>query len=101
MKPILVSMTVAAAVAIASPIAAQPAPSNPSVPMPHPVQPLNRMPAGGKAVSERGIPGSVERAYHRPHRVRHTHTMHAGHPSATDNQADQLNRQELLQIPAR
>ena len=73
MKPIIVSMAVVAAVAIAAPAGAQQAPSNPSVPTPHPVQPLNRMPAGGPPTSERGITGSVERAHHRPHRVSHSH----------------------------
>jgi hypothetical protein len=97
MKPILLSVALVTAVAIATPAGAQQAPS--SGPPPHPVQPLGRMPAGGPPVSERGIPGSVERAHHRPHRVYHSHPMHAGSPSPADNQADQLNRQELSQIP--
>jgi hypothetical protein len=99
MKRIIISIAVVAAVASAAPVRAQQAPSNPSVPMPHPVQPLNRMPAGGPPTSERGIPGSVERAHHRPHRVYRSHPTHAGYPSAADNQADQLNRQELSQLP--
>ncbi len=73
MKPIVISMALVAAVAIAAPAGAQQAPSNPSVPAPHPVQPLGRMPAGGPPTSERGITGSVERAHHRPHRVSHPH----------------------------
>jgi hypothetical protein len=76
MKPIVISMALVAAVAIAAPAGAQ-APSNPSVPAPHPVQPLGRMPAGGPPTSERGITGSVERAHHRPHRVTHSHASPA------------------------
>jgi hypothetical protein len=71
MKPIVISMALVAAMAIAVPAGAQQAPSNPSVPAPHPIQPLGRMPAGGPPTSERGITGSVERAHHRAHRVSH------------------------------
>ena len=65
MKRIMVGMAVVAARAIAAAAGAQQAPPNPSAPMPHPVQPLGRMPAGGPPTSERGIPGSVERAHQR------------------------------------
>jgi hypothetical protein len=76
MKPLMFSMAVVAAVAIAAPAGAQQAPLSPSGMPPHPVQPLNRMPAGGPPTSERGITSSVERAHHRPHRVSH----HASQP---------------------
>jgi len=57
-----------------------------------PVQSMNRMPAGGRATSERGATGSVTRAHHRRHAA-----QSARAPS--DNTADQLNRQELSQLP--
>ena len=53
----------------------------------------NRMPAGGRATSERGTTGSVTRAHHRRHAVQSARTPSAG------GQADQLNRQELTQLP--
>jgi hypothetical protein len=71
MRPIIVTMVLFAAVAIAAPAGAQQPPPSPSVPAPHPIQPLGRMPAGGPPTSERGITGSVERAHHRAHRVSH------------------------------
>src|SRR5271169_4199742 len=97
MKHLLVGVAAAATLAICAPIWAQPAPSAPpaaSMPAPAaaPVQPMNRMPAGGRATSERGMSGSVERAHHRSHAARP-----ARNPSA-DNSANQLNRQELSQL---
>lgn len=53
----------------------------------------NRMPAGGRATSERGTTHSVTRAHHRRHAV-----QSARNPSAS-GQANQLNRQELSQLP--
>ena len=81
MKPLMFSIAVVAAVAIAAPAGAQQAPLSPSGMPPHPVQPLNRMPAGGAPTSERGIPGSVERAHHRPHRVSSSHASQPVTPS--------------------
>lgn len=114
MKHLLIGSAIVAALAISAPVWAQPAPSNPppgaAAPPPAapPVQSSNRMPAGGPATSERGLPGSVERAHHRHHATHahttHTHTGHAhtGHaarqPSGGNGQADQLNRQELSQL---
>jgi hypothetical protein len=57
-----------------------------------PVQSMNRMPAGGRATSERGATGSVTRAHHRRHAVQSAR-------ASSDNTADQLNRQELSQLP--
>lgn len=62
------------------------------------IQPSNRMPAGGRATSERGAPGSVVRAHHRRHAVQSArHGAAGGQPSAGD-MANQLNQQELSQI---
>ena len=56
---------------------------------------MNRMPAGGRATSDRGMgTGSVTRAHHRRHAV-----QAAKNPSA-DNSANQLNQQELSTLPA-
>jgi hypothetical protein len=62
---------------------------------------MNRMPAGGRATSERGATGSVTRAHHRRHYALHARQTH--HASGTaamggGGAADQLNRQELGQI---
>lgn len=94
MKHFLMSVT--AVMAISVPVWAQPTPSTapPSgaiAPAP-PVQPMNRMPAGGRATSERGMTGSVTRAHHRRHTVQSQRQLSAGLP------ADELNRQELSQI---
>jgi hypothetical protein len=61
------------------------------------VQPMNRMPAGGRATSERGATGSVTRAHHRRHTVQSAQRASAQQTSA-GGAADQLNRQELSQI---
>jgi len=102
----------AATLALAAPVLAQTSPSGPppGAAASAPVQSLNRMPAGGKATSERGMTGSVERAHYR-HHTTHAHTAtahtHAAHPHAAhgarqptgaNGQADQLNRQELSQV---
>jgi hypothetical protein len=98
MKHLLIGVAAAAALGFAAPVWAQPAPATAppgaSTPAPPPVQEMNRMPAGGRATSERGHTGSVARAHHRRHAV-----QAARNPSAGD-QADQLNRQELSQIQA-
>lgn len=61
MKQLLISAAVA--MAISAPVFAQPAPSAPGAGMPAatgmPVQPLNRMPAGGRPTSERGLTGAA------------------------------------------
>jgi hypothetical protein len=69
--------------------AAQPAPA----PAAEPPSQMNRMPAGGRATSDRGV-GTGSRAHHPRHAV---HT--ARNPSA-DNSANQLNQQELSTLPA-
>ena len=95
MKHLLTGVAVAAALAIAAPVWAQNpsggggAPAPAATPAPAPVQSMNRMPAGGRATSERG---SRARAHHRRHAV-----QSAGKSSA-DTQANQLNRQELSQL---
>ncbi len=96
MKHLLISATAAAAIAISTPILAQPAPSTApppgaTAPAP-PVQSMNRMPAGGRATSERGATGSVTRAHHRRHAVQSASRQSAG------DIANQLNQQELSQI---
>jgi len=95
MKHRLIAASAIAAMAVSTPLWAQPTPVNPSpsgVNMGPPVQSSNRMPAGGPATSERGLPGSVERAHHRRHA-----TGHAARARSTGT-ADQLNRQELATI---
>lgn len=67
-----------------------------------PVQPMNRMPAGGRATSERGTTGSVTRAHHRRHTAqsaKHTSAHGAAGGGGASNTTDQLNRQELSQVP--
>ena len=99
MKHLMIGGAGVAALAIAAPVWAQPAPSAPapgaSAPGPAATSAMpnqmNRMPAGGRATSDRGT-GPVPRAHHQ---------RHAGHavrnPSA-GSQADQLNRQELSRL---
>jgi hypothetical protein len=56
---------------------------------------MNRMPAGGRATSDRGVgTGSKTSAHHHRHAV-----QTARNPSA-DNSADQVNQQELSTLPA-
>lgn len=96
MKHLFTGIAVAAALAIAAPVWAQ----NPNggnsmgnpAPAAAPVQSMNRMPAGGRATSERGATGSVTRAHHRRHAA-----QAASAPSAGTS-ADELNRQELSQL---
>jgi hypothetical protein len=67
----------------------------PPAPAAEPPSQMNRMPAGGRATSDRGVgTGSVTRAHHRRHAV-----QTARNPSA-DNSANQLNQQELSTLPA-
>src|SRR5579883_2764129 len=61
---------------------------SPAASAPAPAQSLNRMPAGGRATSERGQPGSVVRAHHR------RHMTHASRMTSHDT-TNQLNQQEL------
>src|SRR5271169_1284257 len=97
MKHFLISAVAVAALAIAAPARAQPAPSAPppGASAPGPAAPsampnqMNRMPAGGRATSERG---SGVRGHHRRHAVQSAGKSSAG------SQADQLNRQELSQL---
>jgi hypothetical protein len=95
MKRLLIGVAAVAALVISAPVWAQPAPSAPppgaSAPAPAPSQ-MNRMPAGGRATSNRGM-GTGTRAHHRRHAV-----QSSGKSPAADSQANQLNRQELSQI---
>jgi|SRR5271169_4128380 hypothetical protein len=92
MKHLLSGLAAAAALMVAVPVWAQSAPPaappSAAAPAPAPVQSMNRMPAGGRATSERGARGAAARGHHRGH---------AAHPSAV-SAADQLNRQELSQL---
>lgn len=95
MRRFLIAASAAAAIAVACPVWAQQATTNPppsGANTPAPVQSLNRMPAGGRATSERGATGSVTRAHHRRHAVQ------SASRSSSDNSANQLNQQELSQI---
>lgn len=96
MKHFLTPAIALAALAVSGPLFAQPAPTNSppaATTAPAPVQSLNRMPAGGRATSERGATGSVERAHHRRHAARAS-----THASQSTGTADQLNRQELTNV---
>jgi hypothetical protein len=100
MRFFLIAAGAVAAIAIASPVLAQQATTNPppaGANAAAPAQSLNRMPAGGRATSERGVPGSVERSHHRRHATHATHTTHSSRAQSTGNAA-QLNRQELGNI---
>src|SRR5271169_6590206 len=89
MKHLLSGVAAAAALVVAVPVWAQSAPpAAPPAAAAAPVQSMNRMPAGGRATSERGARGAAARGHHR---------SHAAHPSAV-SAADQLNRQELSQL---
>lgn len=96
MRHLVMTAIAVTAIAVSAPTWAQPAPSTATPPSANapaaPVQPMNRMPAGGRATSERGATGSVTRAHHR----RHT-TQSVTAPS--NNTADQLNRQGPSQSP--
>jgi hypothetical protein len=96
MKHLLIGAAAVAALAIAAPVWAQPAPSPPpgaSAPGPAATSAMpnqmNRMPAGGRATSERG---SGVRGHHRRHAVQSAGKSSAG------SQADQLNQQELSRL---
>jgi hypothetical protein len=97
MKHLLIGGAAVAALAIAAPVWAQPAPSAPppgaSTPAPAATSAMpnqmNRMPAGGRATSERG---SGVRGHHRRHAVQSAGKSSAG------SQADQLNQQELSRL---
>src|SRR5579862_2146705 len=88
MKRFLIAAIAMTAVAAPVPLSAQPAPAASA---PAPAQSLNRMPAGGRATSERGQPGSVVRAHHR------RHMTHASRMTSHDT-TNQLNQQELARI---
>lgn len=119
MKYLLNGVAVVAALAIAAPVWAQnpsggnsvgtpgPNPGGPGLtpystgaplapaPAATPPSQMNRMPAGGRATSDRGMgTGSRTSAHHQRHAV-----QTARNPSA-DNSADQLNQQELSTLPA-
>src|SRR3954462_13867968 len=98
MKHVLIGVAAGAALAILTPVRAQPASSTapPSANTPAPPATsavpshMNRMPAGGRATSDRGVgTGSSTRAHHRRHAV-----QSARNPSAGSS-ADQLNREEV------
>jgi hypothetical protein len=97
MKLFLIAASAIVAIAVSTPLWAQPAPGNPppsGAQAAAPVQSANRMPAGGRVTSERGLTGAVERAHHR---------RHATHAAARASQAqlgvaDQLNGQEFAKI---
>lgn len=100
MKGLLIGVAAVAALAISVPVWAQPAPSTappPGATAPAPAaqsatpSQMNRMPAGGRATSNRGM-GTGTRAHHRRHAVELKSSSSAG------SQADQLNRQELSQL---
>jgi hypothetical protein len=105
MKRLVIGAAAAAALAFSAQGWAQQAP--PTSPPPGanapapPVQSMNRMPAGGRATSERGATGSVTRAHHRRHAVQSAqHTSARGARAGAGDVADQLNRKELSQVQA-
>ncbi len=102
MKRFVIGAATLAAIAFYGQSWAQPAPATSpppgaTAPAP-PAQSMNRMPAGGRATSERGATGSVTRTRHRQHTAQSAHHT-SGHASAGGGgTADQLNRQELSQV---
>ena len=119
MKHLLNGVVVVGALAIAAPVWAQnpsggnsmgmpgPNPGGPGMtpystgappapaPAAEPPSQMNRMPAGGRATSDRGMgTGSATRAHHRRHAA-----QTARNPSA-DSSAEQLNQQELSNLQA-
>jgi hypothetical protein len=99
MNRIFIGMAAAAALAIYAPVQAQPAPSTapPSANTPAPPatsapSQMNRMPAGGRATSDRGMgTGSRTHAHHQRHA-----TQSVRNPSA--GSAEQLNREEVARF---
>jgi hypothetical protein len=74
MRHLLVGVAAIAALTISVQVGAQTtAPSTATAPSAAPVQSMNRMPAGGRATSERGATGTVTRAQKR----------HAAHAAKT------------------
>jgi hypothetical protein len=101
MKHLLIGVAAVAALAILAPVRAQPASSTPSPSANTPAPPatseapsqMNRMPAGGRATSDRGMgTGSSTRAHHRRHAV------HAARNPSSGSSADQLNREEVARF---
>lgn len=78
MRHFLVCVATIAALTISVQAGAQTAPSTATPPSPAHVQPMNRMPAGGPATSERGATGSVLRAHQRHHTAHSAKTPSAG-----------------------
>jgi hypothetical protein len=105
MKRFVIGAATVAAIAFYGHSWAQPAPATSpppgaTAPAP-PAQSMNRMPAGGRATSERGATGSVTRAHHRRHTAqsaRHTSAHGEAGGGGAGGTADQLNRQELSQV---
>ena len=100
MNRIFIGMAAAAALAIYAPVRAQPAPSTapPSANTPAPPaasapSQMNRMPAGGRATSDRGI-GTGSRTH--PHHPRHA--TQSVRNSSAGGSAEQLNREEVTRF---
>jgi hypothetical protein len=65
MRNFLLGLAAIASLTISVQVGAQTAPSTTTTPSAAPVQSMNRMPAGGRATSERGATGTVTRAQKR------------------------------------
>lgn len=96
MKHLSIGLAAIAVLAVSPSLRAQP--QQPPSTAPAHVQSTNRMPAGGKVISDRGMPSAVERAHMRHHAARH-HTVQTAR-SATDHSANQLNQQERSSLPS-
>ena len=83
MRYFLVGLAAVAALTISVQVGAQTAPSTATPPSAAPVQSMNRMPAGGRATSERGATGTVTRAQKRHHTTHSAKTPAAGTPTST------------------
>jgi len=100
MNRIFIGMAAAAALAIYAPVRAQPAPSTapPSANTPAPPatsapSQMNRMPAGGRATSDRGMgTGSRTHPGHQRHAIQSVRNSPAG------GSAEQLNREEVARF---
>ncbi len=101
MKRFAIGAAAIAILAMSAPLSAQqvPAPATPAPSTAAPAQEMNRMPAGGKATSERGQTGSVTRAHHRRHTARSTKSKHVS-TSAAQTPSPAANPTTTNRMPA-
>ncbi len=97
MKRMLIGAAASAALFVCGPIWAQPAPTAAppaGAQAAAPAPTMNRMPAGGRATSDRGATGAAAQARHRRHGARPAKSKSA----SGGGEASQLNAQELQRV---